>query len=512
MSDADRASPPRIATSGGAAGEHPARTVHDVLVGPSFGAEFNTIELDFAPEACVRFDDVRFAFESSFLGPEARNELRLLGRLHNENPERPASIFGHADPSGSDDYNKQLSGRRAQTMYALLTRRTDLWEDLYSKPHGADSWGLRSTQVILAALGHYEGPVHGNLDAATKQAVIDFQRSPQGEGLADDGVPGPATRAKLYAAYMDHLCVDENDQPFALDPVEGFLAQGADAGGKGDFQGCSEFNPDLVFSEPEHKKFQQAKHKAERDHENRINRRVVVYLFRPGSRIKPAEWPCPRAQEGVGGCRKRFHADGDRRRNPRGDERRHYDQSGDTFACNFYDRLATLSPCEQPPVLVDLCCKHRGTVVENVDPDRRGRLRVRVPTAYGDDRAVFAAPAVPYAGPGVGFLALPPVGANVWVDFVQGDADDPVWSGCFWARGEMPTEAMASPGAIVFKTERVSLVLKSAAGGGAFTAEADGAGRLALDASGAALDNGRGATIVAAGSSVSINKGAVEVL
>jgi hypothetical protein len=98
------------------------------------------------------------------------------------------------------------------------------------------------------------------------------------------------------------------------------------------------------------------------------------------------------------------------------------------------------------------------------------------------------------------------------VDFVQGDADDPVWSGCFWARGEMPAEAMASPGAIVFKTERVSLILKSSAGGGAFAAAADGAGRLALDADGAALDNGRGATIVAAGPSVSINKGAVEVL
>jgi hypothetical protein len=484
------------------------REVHAALVGPSLGNEFNVIELDFAPEACVRFDDVRFEFDASFIGPEAKKELRLLGQLHNEDPTRPASIFGHADPTGDDVYNKQLSGRRSQAMYGLLTRKVALWEELFKNPLGGDSWGIRSIQIMLAELGHFDGSPNGVLDAATKAAVEAFQGSPEGAGLEVDGDPGPKTRAKLYKAYMDSICIDENGAPFTIDPVAGFLARGSDPGGKGDFQGCGEFNPDMVFSLPEHQKFKQPKHRVERDLENTINRRVVVYLFRSGSVIKPGAWPCPRAKEGPAVCRTRFHADGEFRRTPRGEERRRSDTDANTFACNFYDRVSALSPCEQPPVIVPLCCKHRGVVVDNVDPLGLGRLRVSVP---GATDPIFAMPAVPYAAPGVGFFALPPIGANVWVDFELGNPDLPVWSGCFWGAGEMPAEALAPPGSVVFKTERVTLVLKAAPGAGEFTVAAEGAGDLALGVVGVALSNGKGASITEVGPSVSINQGAAEV-
>ena len=50
-------------------------------------------------------------------------------------------------------------------------------------------------------------------------------------------------------------------------------------------------------------------------------------------------------------------------------------------------------------------------------------------------------PCAPFAGSGVGFFALPPVGANVWVEFEGGDPDYPIWSGCFWGAGEVPAHA-----------------------------------------------------------------------
>jgi hypothetical protein len=340
--------PPNVVTTGGIAAKHPPAVVHDVLVGPSTNGEFNTVELDFAPEACVRFDDVRFEFDSSFIGPEAKTELKLLGKLIKEGPERPASIFGHADPVGDDDYNKILSGRRSQAMYGLLTRKTELWEDLFKHPQGGDSWGTQSIQVMLKTLGHYSGPINDTLDTPTRDAVKAFQGSPEGAGLTADGDPGQNTRPKLYKAYMDRICVDDTDQPFQLDPAKNFLAQGADAGGKGDFQGCSEFNPDLVFSQEETNKFKNPANKAERDQENKPNRRVVIYLFRKGSKISPASWPCPRAKEGVAACRKRFFSDGEKRRTPAA-SRRLFKDTKDTFACRFYDRISTLSPCEGPP-------------------------------------------------------------------------------------------------------------------------------------------------------------------
>ena len=52
-----------------------------------------------------------------------------------------------------------------------------------------------------------------------------------------------ATRAALFRAYMDWIC----GRDFILDPAKDFLA-GSDPKGKGDYQGCGEFNPLLLFS------------------------------------------------------------------------------------------------------------------------------------------------------------------------------------------------------------------------------------------------------------------------
>lgn len=98
--------------------------------------------------------------------------------------------------------------------------------------------------------------------------------------------------------------------------------------------------------------------------------------------------------------------------------------------------------------------KYRGTVKDNDDPTERGRLKVRVPAVLGD-LEVWAMPCVPYAGPGVGFYSLPKPGAGVWVEFEAGDPSYPVWTGCFWAEGELPD---ASDAAIkVWKTEKFTV-------------------------------------------------------
>ena len=40
----------------------------------------------------------------------------------------------------------------------------------------------------------------------------------------------------------------------------------------------------------------------------------------------------------------------------------------------------------------------------------------------------WAMPCAPYAGQQVGFFAVPPIGANVWVEFEGGDPDYPIWT------------------------------------------------------------------------------------
>ncbi|MDY7090501.1 MAG: phage baseplate assembly protein V [Actinomycetota bacterium] len=86
--------------------------------------------------------------------------------------------------------------------------------------------------------------------------------------------------------------------------------------------------------------------------------------------------------------------------------------------------------------------KYRGFVVDRVDPRRLGRLRVRVPSLLGDAVTGWAWPVTPYPG----LFLLPAVDDLVWVEFVEGDLQQPIWSGCGWARpggtSEVPKEAL----------------------------------------------------------------------
>lgn len=114
--------------------------------------------------------------------------------------------------------------------------------------------------------------------------------------------------------------------------------------------------------------------------------------------------------------------------------------------------------------------KYRGTVVNNIDPKQLGRIQVSVPAVLGDGFLSWAMPSVPYAGRMVGFFAVPPMGANVWVEFEAGDPERPIWSGCFWGLGEVPAlPALAE--VKVFKTDWIKLEMSDLPGIGGFTLE-----------------------------------------
>lgn len=101
--------------------------------------------------------------------------------------------------------------------------------------------------------------------------------------------------------------------------------------------------------------------------------------------------------------------------------------------------------------------KHRGLVTVNVDPQNRGRLKATVPEVLGEVPSGWALPCAPYAGTGAGFFAVPPVGAGVWIEFEAGDVSRPIWSGTWWATGEVPMDERGvpaqAPTSKIFRTE-----------------------------------------------------------
>ncbi len=329
----------RAILGGGIAATHLGGAPDEYAVAPSLSTDqLNTLRFSPNPIACWSLFDNRFEFDSSFVKPAAKLEFSHLTKLKAKHRGAPLSVFGHADTTGPDDYNKHLSGRRAKAVYGALIRDIDGWQELYNAPFGGDAWGTKSDQQMLLALGYYQGALGGAHDDATAQAIQAFR--------GDGGTTlDRASRAKLFRAYMDYLCGPD----LALKPND-FLARGLDTASKhapkGDVQGCADFNPILIFSQDDSKRFQLKENKAERDEKNTPNRRVLIFLYPPGSFVDYTQWPCPHATTNAALCRKRFWSDYHERlkNQPR---QRTQQIDGDTFACRFYDRISNHSVCER---------------------------------------------------------------------------------------------------------------------------------------------------------------------
>jgi hypothetical protein len=112
--------------------------------------------------------------------------------------------------------------------------------------------------------------------------------------------------------------------------------------------------------------------------------------------------------------------------------------------------------------------KYRGTVINNIDPQMRGRLNCMVPDVYSVIPSTWAEPCTPLAGPTgppMGVYMVPPIGAAVWIEFEHGDPDFPIWVGCRWgSTADIPPLAKAglpvSP-SIVLQTAGQNMVVIS---------------------------------------------------
>jgi Type VI secretion system/phage-baseplate injector OB domain len=166
--------------------------------------------------------------------------------------------------------------------------------------------------------------------------------------------------------------------------------------------------------------------------------------------------------------------------------------------------------------------KHRGLVIENIDPEQIGRVLVQVPDVLGEISSSWAMPCVPVAGIQAGCFMVPPIGSQVWVEFEQGDPDYPIWSGGFWGLvADVPVFATAPPAIppgqnIVLQTTGQNMVMVSDAPpspvtGGIVLKSTSGA-MIVLNETGIYISNGQGAMITLVGPTVDINLGALTVI
>ncbi len=162
--------------------------------------------------------------------------------------------------------------------------------------------------------------------------------------------------------------------------------------------------------------------------------------------------------------------------------------------------------------------KYRGTVINNIDPEQRGRIQAMVPDVQGNIPLTYALPCLPLASMKSGTHFVPMVGSAVWIEFEQGDPDYPIWTGCFWGQAaELPSDAAiglpVSPSIILQTQSQHKIVISDVPGptGGIEIKSMTGA-VIRVNDIGITIDNGKGASIEMIGPSVDINKGAIKTI
>jgi uncharacterized protein involved in type VI secretion and phage assembly len=160
---------------------------------------------------------------------------------------------------------------------------------------------------------------------------------------------------------------------------------------------------------------------------------------------------------------------------------------------------------------------YRATVLNNVDPMLLGRINVSVPAASSVTPTTFCDPCFPFTGKQMGAFMIPQIGASVWIMFQGGNPDFPVWMGGLYAnQGEVPALALAGvPGdaSVVFQSQLQNTIAISDLPGptGGIMLKSTTGATIIVNDTGIYIQNGKGASIVMTGPTVTINTGALVV-
>jgi len=246
------------------------------------GAEINLLRRPPLLLACYRIGGILFAFDRSFVRDNSVTvrSLNMVKKGLETYPDGKLAIFGHADYVNTEAYNKELSERRAEAVYALLTLNEGTWKRLYSK----EEWGKdRSISSILK-------------DDLT--SIRDYMEK------------------LLKKAGLNKV------------PDNNFCPIWPSSGRKHPYMGCSEFNPHRIFNAAQLRAHE--KNHRLRDRENAPNRRVVLFLF---EKNHMPLFPCMHSSE-KSAAEAAKHCDIPKNWKQNREYKRHVTP---TFACKFYD-------------------------------------------------------------------------------------------------------------------------------------------------------------------------------
>ena len=165
-------------------------------------------------------------------------------------------------------------------------------------------------------------------------------------------------------------------------------------------------------------------------------------------------------------------------------------------------------------------------VVDNVDPENKGRVRVRIPAEFARDARAgeaWARVATLMAGPNRGTWFIPEVKDEVLIAFEGGDPRHPYVIGGLWSRSSPPPETMtaANNRKVLRSRSGVRITIDDQGGRESVTIETPGGQKVELkdgpgavvvrDGNGNVVELGSSGITVNASSKVTLNASAAEV-
>ena len=253
----------------------------------------------------VEFEDALFRHESAVMMPageapsdatgDARHRTSVglaatVLRYVDEHPGTRAFVAGHADTTGGDAYNVQLSAWRAECVTAVLTG------DAAAFARICNDWSrmkVQDYQQILTWLAEERGwdcdpgGIDGTHGDDTQTAVNAFRQAYNEEGPGSSWAPkvtpfGPANNDETWQAYF--RCYEEALMVELDEDLPGLAALRAKLqfASPDRFAGCGEHHPKEAENVDEFR--------------SQTNRRVEVVLFDPG------EVPSFACHPGGGAC------------------------------------------------------------------------------------------------------------------------------------------------------------------------------------------------------------------
>jgi len=150
--------------------------------------------------------------------------------------------------------------------------------------------------------------------------------------------------------------------------------------------------------------------------------------------------------------------------------------------------------------------KYKGRVRDISDPRGRGRVKVVIDEIL--EHPTWAEPCVPFAAPNQGWLMLPPVGGDVWVEFMGGNRQFPIWTGAFWhADGSAPAADATTK---VLVLSGMTLEIKESADGATVKLQLGGA-TLEASPDAVTITTAKGGKLELSGKDLTVHDGALEV-